>query len=400
MKILVINCGSSSLKYRLLDMDSEAPLASGMVERIGETTGVITHRVHRGESEEKFSEELPIPDHAVALRQAVAHLTHDEHGTVNDVAEINTVGHRVVQGGETFKTPAIIDRAVMEAIRTNIPLAPLHNPANLTGIEVALELFPTSSQVAVFDTEFHQTMPPRAYMYALPHELYETLRVRRYGFHGTSHRYVARTAAQCMGRPLEETRLITAHLGNGCSIAAVDGGKCMDTSMGLTPLAGLMMGTRCGDVDPAIHTFLADNKGLTIREMDTLLNNESGLKGVCGMNDMRDIHAARAGGDGKAQLAFEMFTYRIRKYVGSYLAVLGGADALIFTAGIGENDDLAREAVCEGLAPLGIALDPVANRGRKSEACPVHLPESSVQVWVIPTDEELEIALASRAALG
>ncbi|WP_147821854.1 acetate/propionate family kinase [Salidesulfovibrio onnuriiensis] len=399
MKILVINCGSSSLKYMLLDMKKQAPMSSGVVERIGEDVGIITHKDLR-DGERKFREDHPIPDHDVALRLAVDHLTHPEHGAVAGVHEIDAVGHRVVQGGETFKAPAVIDKAVTEAIRANIPLAPLHNPANLTGIEVALELFPKCPQVAVFDTEFHQTMPPRAYIYALPYRLYEELRVRRYGFHGTSHRYVARTAAKLLGKPLEKTKLITVHLGNGSSIAAVDGGRCVDTSMGLTPLAGLMMGTRCGDVDPAVFTFLADNKGMSIKEIDELLNKQSGLKGICGMNDMRDIHEARAHGDEKAQLAFEMFAYRVKKYIGAYLAVLGGADAVVFTAGIGENDDFVREAACSGLEQLGIIIDQTANQGRKTEACPVHRPESPVQVWVVPTDEELEIALASRAALS
>ncbi len=399
MKILVINCGSSSLKYRLLDMETGTAPASGMVERIGEDVGFITHKA-LCDGERKFKEDHPIPDHDVALRFAVDHLTHPDHGAVAHVSEIDAVGHRVVQGGETFKAPAVIDKDVIEAIRENIPLAPLHNPANLTGIEVALELFPKCPQVAVFDTEFHQTMPSRAYMYALPYELYEELRLRRYGFHGTSHRYVAKAAARLLGKPLEETRLITVHLGNGSSITAVDGGRCVDTSMGLTPLAGLMMGTRCGDIDPAIHAFLAENRNMGIAEIDDMLNKQSGLKGICGMNDMRDIHDARNDGDAKAQLAFEMFAYQVKKYIGAYLAVLGGADAVVFTAGIGENDDFVRETACSGLEQLGIIIDQSANQGRKSEACSVHRPESPVQVWVVPTDEELEIALASRAALG
>jgi acetate kinase len=397
MKILVVNCGSSSLKYSLLDMKTKTPLASGVVERIGDTTGTITHKIRGTKS--KMEESLPIPDHAVALRLAVKRLCSTEYGVVSDVTEIDAVGHRVVQGGETFKGPAVITDAVIDTIRQNTPLAPLHGPANLTGIEVAREIFDKTPHVAVFDTEFHQTMPPKSFMYALPYHMYEDLKIRRYGFHGTSHRYVARTAAEHMGMPPDKARIITAHLGNGSSMAAVDRGKCVDTSMGLTPLAGLMMGTRCGDVDPALHAYLADNTDMSIRDIDATLNKQSGFKGICGMSDMRDIHAARDKGDARAQLAFEMFCHQVKKYIGAYLAVLGGADAVVFTAGIGENDDLVRQEVCSGLETLGIQLDPAANKGRKTEPGSVHRDESPVQIWVIPTDEELEIALASSAAL-
>jgi acetate kinase len=281
---------------------------------------------------------------------------------------------------------------VKKAIEENNPLAPLHNPANLIGIGVAEELFPETPNVAVFDTEFHQTMPPKAYLYALPYEYYQDLKIRRYGFHGTSHKYVAKNVAAAMGRKPEEINVITVHLGNGGSITAVQNGKCIDTSMGMTPLAGVMMGSRCGDIDPAIAGYIAEMKNISYREVDAILNKESGLKGICGMNDMRDIHESAAAGNERARLAVDMFSYRVKKYIGAYFAALGTVDAIAFTAGIGENDDIVRKGVCENMQGLGIELDLQANAGRISSQKLISTPASKVQIWVIPTNEELQIA--------
>jgi acetate kinase len=301
----------------------------------------------------------------------------------------------VVQGGESFSSPVLIDEGVMETIRENIPLAPLHK-SNLTGMEVAAQLFPGTPGVAVFDTEFHQTMPKKAFLYPIPMELYNDLRIRKYGFHGTSHKYVTRAAAEFLGKPVDQVNLITVHLGNGCSMAAVENGRCVDTTMGLTPLAGLMMGTRSGDIDPAILPFLAQNTEMRLSDIDAMLNTRSGLMGVCGKSDMRDIHAARDAGDENAQLAFEMFAYRVRKTIGAYLAVLGRADAVVFTAGIGENDDAVRLAACQGLEGLGIAIDPAKNAERAPGIRAIHPESGQVAVLVVPTNEELEIARATR----
>ncbi len=400
MKVLVINAGSSSFKYQLIDMTTKAPLCSGLVERIGDPMGVLTHKIHPDtDKERKLKVEEAFPNHVAGMQRVVALLTDAKDGVIKDLKEIYAVGHRVVQGGETFDKSCRITAEVKEAIRANIPLAPLHNPANLSGIEVAEKVFPHAPSVAVFDTEFHQTMPQYAYMYALPYELYEKLRIRRYGFHGTSHRYVARKAAEFLKKPLDDFNVITCHLGNGCSMCAVKGGKCIDTSMGMTPLAGLMMGTRCGDIDPAIHAFLAEHKKLSIKEIDDLLNKQSGLKGIAGMNDMRDLHSARQNGDKKAQLGFEMFCHRIRQYIGAYYAELGRVDAVLFTAGIGENDDLMRAEVCATLAPMGIELDLDANAKRGSNVRSISKAGTRVPVLVVPTNEELEIAEATLAVL-
>ncbi len=396
MNILVINCGSSSLKYQLLDMDTETIIATGVIERIGATMGSITQKSNPDKwPDAKDTEDILIPDHEAAMRLMVAKLTGEDWGVISSLSEIDALGHRVVQGGEEFSHPVLIDESVIKSIRSYVPLAPLHNPANLTGIEIAMELFPGTPNVAVFDTEFHQTIPQKAFMYPIPMELYTGLKVRKYGFHGTSHKYVTKAAAAHLGKPVEAINLITVHLGNGCSMAAVKNGQCVDTTMGLTPLAGLMMGTRCGDIDPAIHAFLAKNRGLSIREIDALLNKESGLNGICGMNDMRDIHAARENGDTNAQLAFEMFAYRVKTTIGAYLAIIGGADAIVFTAGIGENDEFVRAAACEGLEPLGITLDARKNAIRASGIRSIGVVGSSVSVLIIPTDEELEIAQAT-----
>ena len=401
MKVLVINSGSSSIKYQLLDMADESVLVSGLVERIGEDTGDLKNVAFPGTEGEIVTEmERPIADHTTGMRLAIEQIVHPEKGVISDTSEIGAVGHRVVHGGEDFHEPTVITGDVVKAIEANVPLAPLHNPANLDGIRVAMELFPGVPQVAVFDTAFHQTIPPHGYMYALPRGLYEQDRVRRYGFHGTSHKFVAGECAALLAKPLGEVNCITVHLGNGCSMTAVENGRSVDTSLGMTPLEGLVMGTRSGDVDPAIHTFLARNKDMDIEAIDAMLNKESGLKGLCGMNDMRDIHAAIEKGDEKARLALDVQTYRNRKYIGAYMAVLGRVDAIVFTAGIGENDPIVRSRSLRGLENFGVKLDEAANGQRARGARRISAPESRVAVWVIPTNEELAIARETQAVLG
>lgn len=392
MNILVINAGSSSLKYQLLNMENESVMATGLVERIGDTTGMITHKKMNGSGEEKIVIERAFHNHKDAMHLAVDLITDPEKGVISDKKEIYAIGHRVVQGGEQFNTSIRIDESIKQAIKDNNPLAPLHNPANLVGIEVAEDLFPGTPNVAVFDTEFHQTMPAKAFLYALPYEYYKELRIRRYGFHGTSHKYVAKKAAALLGKKPEDVNVITVHLGNGCSMAAVKKGKCVDTSMGMTPLAGVMMGTRSGDFDPAIIPYLVKHKGMNVEDIDDVLNKKSGLKGICGMNDMRDIHSKAEQGDEMAKLALEMFVYRVKKYIGAYTAVLGTLDIIAFTAGIGENDDVARKEICEDMEGLGILIDTDKNKGRFGSPQAIHKDGSKVQVWVIPTNEELQIA--------
>jgi len=400
MKIFVVNSGSSSLKYQLLDMESGLVMATGLVERIGDSMGKVSQKNWPAtERETEVEREVCFPNHRAAMHTVVDLVTGADTGVIASAAEIDAIGHRVVQGGETLFTSTLIDDDVVEKIRENCHLSPLHNPANLVGIEVARELFVGVPQVAVFDTEFHQTMPAEAFMYPIPYTFYEELRIRRYGFHGTSHRYVAQQAAAMLGKAEDEVNLVTLHLGNGCSMAAVRGGKCIDTSMGLTPLAGVMMGTRSGDIDPAIIPFLMKEKGLNMGEIDDILNKQSGLKGICGMNDMRDIHAAAQKGDKKAALAVDMFVYRIKKYIGAYYAVTGPLDALVFTAGIGENDEVARARVCANLEHLGISIDSARNAGRKKVATAVHADGSKVAILVIPTNEELAIAKATVSVL-
>ncbi len=400
MHVLVINSGSSSIKYQLLDTDNESVLISGLIERIGDAQGDLINKAFPGTDNEVVTEiEQPIPDHTTGMRLAIDMITDPAKGAIKDKSEIGAIGHRVVHGGEDFHEPTIIDTEVIAAIEANVPLAPLHNPANLDGIHVAMELFPGIPQVAVFDTAFHQTIPPHAYMYALPYELYEKDRVRRYGFHGTSHKFVAGECANLLGKPLAECNLITVHLGNGCSMTAIENGKSVDTSLGMTPLEGLVMGTRSGDVDPAIHTFLARNKGMDIEAIDAMLNKQSGLKGMCGMNDMRDIHAAADKGNKNAQLALDVQTYRNRKYIGAYMAVLGHVDAIVFTAGIGENDAIVRRLSLKGLAGFGVKIDEAANDQRAKEPLKISANNSTVAVWVIPTNEELAIARQTRAIL-
>jgi acetate kinase len=392
MKIMVINSGSSSIKYQIFDMRVRSVLASGLLERIGETQSRLTHQFRVPEQERSAVVEkvTAVDDHArgFALINAVLR----ETGALSDMGALDGIGHRVVHGGETFTRPTLIDARVVDTIRSLIPLAPLHNPANLTGIEVALAKAPHVPQVAVFDTAFHQTLPPHAFHYALPRTLYEKHAVRRYGFHGTSHFYVTKQAAQMMERPLETVNLISLHLGNGASAAAVQNGASVDTSMGLTPLEGLIMGTRCGDLDPAIIFYLARETGRSWEAIDALLNKESGLKGICGVNDMREIAQRAGAGDALARLAIDMYVYRLRKYIGSYAAVLGRLDALVFTGGIGENAAAIRAAACRGLNALGIALDESRNQTPAEGPRELHHRESRVRILVIPTNEELEIA--------
>ncbi len=388
--VLVLNAGSSSLKYQLLDMAdrperSDRAVASGLVERVGEDQGRVTHRTPGAEP---LVEEGRIADHGEALDRALAAL--ERSGGLAEPP--SAIGHRVVHGGPRYGGPVLLDDEAVETIRDLVPLAPLHNPANLAGIEVARRRYPDVPQVAVFDTAFHLTMPPHAWRYALPRDLADRHRVRRYGFHGTSHAYVARRAAQHLGRPAEELNLVTLHLGNGCSAAAVEGGRCVDTSMGLTPLGGLVMGTRSGDLDPGVVFHLNRVAGLDFAEIDTLLNRESGLKGLAGSNDLREVHRLADGGSADAAEALDVFCYRIRCTVGAYAAALGRVDGLVFTAGIGENDADVRSRVCAGLGVLGVRLDEGRNGVRSGEVRTVSAEDSAVAVLVVPTNEELEIA--------
>jgi len=400
MKILVLNCGSSSIKYQLFNMEEEAAMASGLAERVGEPQGRLTHnKFPATEAESTIVREAPISEHKDGMHMIIDLLTDEEHGVVNDASEISAVGHRVVHGGVHFQAPALIDDEVIGAIEETIPLAPLHNPANLMGIRVAQTLISQAPQVAIFDTAFHQTMPPRAYHYSLPYEYYEELGVRRYGFHGTSHRYVAKEAARLMGRPLDNLNLMTIHLGSGASTCAIEKGKSVDTSMGMTPVAGIIMGTRSGNIDPGILFYLAKRRGMTLEDLDHVLTHESGLKGICGFNDMRDIHKEATKGDARARLALDMFVYRIKKYIGNYLAILGRLDGIVFTAGIGEHDVEIRERCCEKLERLGIVLDAEKNRSPHEGPLQINTPESSVALFVIPTNEELEIAQQTKELL-
>lgn len=394
MKILVINTGSSSIKYQLFDMKKQKVMVSGLAEKIGEETSFLEHEIldDNGESRKKEENE-PIADHRQGLNRIVELLVHPEFGVISDKSEIAAVGHRVVHGGEAFQSSTVIDDKVIDAIRENISLAPLHNPPNLEGIEVSQSLFPDAPQVAVFDTAFHQTIPEKSYLYAVPYHLYTGHKVRRYGFHGTSHAYVAEEAAVYLKELLSELNLITVHLGNGASISAVQNGRCMDTSMGLTPLEGLVMGTRSGDVDPAIPFFLAKNLKMPFDEIDRLLNKESGLKGLCGTNDMREVEDRAAAGDKKAQTAIDVYTYRIKKYIGSYFAAMGTLNAVVFTAGIGENSPLIRERSCENLEMLGIEIDEEKNRQKSKQNRDISTGRLPVKILVIPTNEEKRIAL-------
>ncbi len=389
MNVLVVNCGSSSIKYALADTTTEKFLAKGLIERIGEAKPAFKHEAGGA----KTTGDAQAPDHESAFRIMVRLLLEPPRAAVSSAADIHAVGHRVVHGGERFVDSALINDDVIAGIQANVSLAPLHNPPNLMGITAARHVFPSVPHVAVFDTAFHQHMPAHAYLYALPHKLYKELGVRRYGFHGTSHRYVFERAAQILGRPAAELRAITCHLGNGCSMAAVRGGISVDTTMGLTPLEGLVMGTRCGDIDPALVFYLQDRLSKTPAEIDKMLNKQSGVLGVSGLsNDMRVLEEAADNGNEQARLARSIFAYRVRKYIGAYLAVLGGADAVIFTGGIGERDPKVRAEAIRGLDALGICLDEEANRAAFGREGFITQPSSPVKAMVVPTNEEIIIA--------
>ena len=391
MKVLVINAGSSSLKYQLLDTDTQAVLAKGLCERIG-IDGKFTYKAPGKETID--AKDVAMPTHSEAIQAVLDALVDPANGVVGSMKEIQAVGHRVVHGGETFASSVKIDDKVMAALEECIPLAPLHNPANITGIKACSAVMgPDVPQVAVFDTAFHQTMPPVAYTYALPYEYYEKDKVRRYGFHGTSHKYVTQRAADMLGKPIESLKLISCHLGNGSSIAAVFHGKSVDTSMGFTPLAGLPMGTRSGDLDAGILEFLMNKYGMDIKEMLNVLNKKSGVQGVSGVSsDFRDLGSAAEGGNTRAALALDMFSYGVKKYIGAYAAAMGGVDAIIFTAGVGENDAQQRLSIAGHLEFMGVKMDADANNVRGKEAI-ISAIDSKVKVLLIPTNEELMIAL-------
>jgi acetate kinase len=389
MKILVINCGSSSLKYQLINMENETVMAKGLVERIGIEGSVLTHKP---EGMDKVKIEQPMKDHKDAIKLVLDVLVDEKHGVIKSMDEIAAVGHRVVHGGEKYAASVLINDDVMKVLDECTQLAPLHNPPNLIGINACKALMPNTPMVAVFDTAFHQTMPKHAYMYALPYELYEKYGIRKYGFHGTSHRYVSQIAADMLGKDIKDCKIITCHLGNGASIAAVDGGKTVDTSMGFTPLEGLAMGTRCGDIDPAIVTFLQKEAGMSADDVNNLMNKKSGVLGLSGVSsDFRDIEEAAAKGNERAQLALDVFYYRVRKYIGAYAAAMGGVDAIVFTAGLGENSPESRFEICKGLEFLGVKVDAEKNNVRGKQV-DISTADSKVKVFAIPTNEELMIA--------
>ncbi|MBN3527568.1 acetate kinase [Paenibacillus apiarius] len=390
MKVLVINAGSSSLKYQLYDMVDESVLAAGRVERIGMDSSILVHEPHHTDEITEVSEIL---DHTIAIRKVLDKLTDSEVGVITSTSEIEAVGHRVVHGGESFKNSVLVDSEVKSEIRRLFELAPLHNPAHMMGIKAVEANMGNVPQAVVFDTAFHQTMPAKAYMYAIPKVLYKKHKIRRYGFHGTSHDYVSKRTAETLGRPLEDLKIITCHIGNGASLTAVQGGQSIDTSMGMTPLEGLMMGTRSGDLDPAVVPFTMMKEDLTVNEVNSMLNKHSGLLAISGMSsDMREITDGMEAGEPNATLAFEMYTYRVRKYIGAYAAAMDGVDAIVFTAGVGENSIVIRQHVCEQLTFLGVEIDPELNKIRSKEPRRISTPNSKVEVLVIPTNEELVIA--------
>ncbi|MHB8170011.1 MAG: acetate/propionate family kinase [Thermincolia bacterium] len=397
MLVLVINCGSSSLKYQLFDMSGERVLAKGLVERIGMSGSVLIHQPAGGE---KTSTEQPVSDHQKAVELVLMALNAKETGVIDTMQAIQAVGHRVVHGGEAFTQGVLIDSSVLAGIKECVDLAPLHNPPNITGIEACGQLLPGVPQVAVFDTAFHQTIPPEGFLYGLPYELYEKYKIRRYGFHGTSHQYVAGRAAAMLGRPLQELRLITCHLGNGASVTAVQQGRSRATSMGFTPLEGLVMGTRSGDLDPAIATFLMEKESLTTDQVNDLLNKKSGVQGISGLSsDFRDLEEAAAQGHSRAQLALEVFVTRVKEYIGAYAALLNGVDAVVFTAGLGENSSSIRQQICQDMNYLGLTVNPEKNNIRGIEA-DISAPSARVRALVIPTNEELVIARETGGIVG
>ena len=390
MNVLVINCGSSSLKFQLINAETEKVLAKGLCERIG-IDGRLTYQPAGGEKEKS---DLAMPTHTEAIQFVIDALTNEKTGVVKSLDEIGAVGHRVVHGGEKFASSVVITDEVKKAVEECNDLAPLHNPANLIGVAACEKLMPGTPMVAVFDTAFHQTMPEKAYMYGLPYEYYEKYKVRRYGFHGTSHSFVSKRAAEVMGKSYDEVKTIVCHLGNGSSVSAVLDGKCVDTSMGLTPLEGLVMGTRSGDIDPAIMEFIAKKENLDIEGVMEVLNKKSGVFGISGglSSDFRDLTDAMNAGDKKAKIAMDVFSYRVAKYIGSYAAAMNGVDDIVFTAGIGENDDYVREEVCKYLGYLGVDFDSEVNKGLRGKEAELTKEGSKVKVFVIPTNEELAIA--------
>ena len=391
MKILVLNCGSSSVKYKLYDMEGEKVLAQGGVERVGIEGSFLKLKDHDGNS---VKIEKPLPEHTVAVELILSTLTDPKYGAINSFDEIDAVGHRMVHGGETFKESALITPEILRAVDELSDLAPLHNPANLKGVAAITKLLPKVPQTVVFDTAFHSTMEPYAYMYAIPYRYYRDYKVRRYGFHGTSHRFVSRRGAEFLGLDYDHSRIITCHIGNGASIAAVRNGKVIDTTLGMTPLEGLMMGSRSGDVDPGALTYIMEKENLTPAQLSKILNKESGVMGVMESDsgDMRDLEAAMKGGSERAALTMKMYNHRIKKYVGAFLAEMNGADAILFTGGVGENQSSTREYVCDGMDYAGILLDKELNAQVRAKEVVISKPESKVKVAIIPTDEELLIA--------
>lgn len=397
MKVLVLNCGSSSVKYQVFDMKDERVLAKGLAERIGLEGSRIVYQ--RG-SESKKVFEISLPSHRKAIEEIFKLLVDKSDGILSSLNEIDAVGHRIVHGGESFFEATLVTKETYAKLKECENLAPLHNPYNIQGIDACLSLIPNAPQVMVFDTSFHQTMPKEAYIYALPYEWYEKHKIRRYGFHGTSHYYVSRRVAELIGRPVEELKIISCHLGNGASITAIKNGKSIDTSMGYTPLEGLVMGTRCGDIDPAIPILMMEKENISPKDMDNILNKKSGILGISGISsDFRDVEEAAEKGDERALLALKVFAYRVKKYIGAYYAILGGLDVLVFTAGVGERGPIQREMICKGLEHMGIKIDLEKNK-TKGEEIKISTPDSKVEVWVVPTNEELMIARETIRVIG
>jgi acetate kinase len=389
MNILVINTGSSSLKYQLINMSNESVLAKGVCDRIGLEHSFLKHTKVGSDS---VVIEKDLYNHKVAIQEVISALTHEKHGVIKSMSEISAVGHRIVHGGEKFKESVIIDEDVINVIRECVELAPLHNPSNIIGIEACKHIMPNVPMVAVFDTAFHQTMPRHAYIYALPYEIYEKYKLRRYGFHGTSHKYVTERAAKMLGKPVDSLKIITCHLGNGASICAVKYGKSIETSMGFTPLQGLCMGTRSGTIDPAVITFLMEKEKMTVKDVSDFLNKKSGVLGISGVSsDFRDIEEAAKNGDDRAKLSLEIFCYRVKRFIGDYAAIMNGVDAVVFTAGIGENNGYVREEILRDMDFLGIKIDLEKNL-TKGQEIDISTPDATVKTLVIPTNEELEIA--------
>ncbi len=396
MTILVLNCGSSSIKYQLFNMSNNAEvLAKGLIERIGLTDGILTHKPT---GKDNYKVVLDIPDHTIGINMVMEALVHPVHGVIKSIGEIKAVGHRVAHGGENFKESVLIDNDVKRDIENCAELAPLHNPAHLKGILSCEKLLPGIPQVAVFDTSFHQTMPDYVYMYAIPYEYYEKYRIRKYGFHGTSHRFVAEKACKMLKMDLHNSKIITCHLGNGASITAIENGKSIDTSMGFTPVDGLIMGTRTGEIDPGVLLYLADKEELSVSGVNNMINKKSGVAGISQLSsDMRDLEIAANEGNPKALLALNMYAYKIKKFIGAYVAALNGLDLLIFTAGVGENDFNARKMICTAMEYLGIEIDPEINHGVKGRDLVISTPASKVKVMVVTTDEEFVIASDTKA---